>query len=365
MNYAEASATWRADRANFERLGIHPLPEVIAYTPDEWKYDYRFAMDAQPQLLTTPTAGIPAMLTSSIDAEVFRVLFTPNKAVEILGEQKRGTWVDDTIFFPVVEPTGEVSSYGDFNNNGRAGINFAWPQRQQYLFQVIKIYGERELDRAALGKINLVTEIDVAAAEVMNRFLNFTYLFGIQGLQNYGILNDPSLPASLTPATKAAGGTAWIDPTTKVAKATANEVYNDVLALFAQLVSQTSGLVDAQTALLLILSPAASVGLNTTNSFNVNVYDLLKKNFPNLTVVTVPQYGAQTSINPQGVAAGEFIQLIALDLGRQRAGFAAYSEKYREHPIIRQMSSFEQKVSGGSWGSILRMPVAVASMVGI
>jgi hypothetical protein len=365
MNYTEAVRDWRADRARFERLGIHPLPSVQSYRPEEWSHDFALAMDAQPQLLGDPTSALPAILTSSIDPNVFRVLFSPNKAVEVLGEEKRGTWDDDVVYFPMVEPTGEVSSYGDYNNNGRAGINPTWPARQQYIFQVIKEYGEREMSRAALAKINLASEIDNAAAQVMNKFLNFSYIFGIQGLQAYGIANDPSLGAALTPSTKTAGGTAWINTATGLPVATANEVYADIQALFYQLMKQTNGLIDQDSRLLVVLSTNAQVGLTITNSFNVNVNDLLKKNFPNITIVTLPQYNVTSAINNQGIAAGNFIQMWALDIEGQQTGFAAYSEKYREHPLIRHMSSYRQKVSGGTWGAIIRMPVAVASMVGI
>ncbi len=77
--------------------------------------------------------------------------------------------------FPVAESTGEVSTYGDYAESGNAGVNTNWPQRQSYLFQVIKQYGERELERAGLARINWVSEIDIAAALAMNKFLNFTY----------------------------------------------------------------------------------------------------------------------------------------------------------------------------------------------
>jgi hypothetical protein len=34
-------------------------------------------------------------------------------------------------------------------------------------------------------------------------------------------------------------------------------------------------------------------------------------------------------------------------------------------PIVRQLSSFRQKVLGGTWGAILRQPFAVSSMLGV
>lgn len=362
MNHQEAVSTWRADRPRLEQLGVF-LPDVHSYTPVEWKADYTLAMDAQPALTTVANSAIPAMLTTTIDPEVFEILFSPSKAAEILGEVKRGSWLDETIMFPVVEATGEVSSYGDFNNNGRAGVNTNWPQRQAYLFQVIKEYGEREMERAGLARINWVSEIDKAAALTMTKFMNLSYFFGVNGLQNYGLLNDPTLSAALTPSTKAAGGTAWI--VSGVVNGTANEIYLDIESLFYQLVTQTGGLVEADSEMVLALSPASAVALTATNTFNVNVADLLKKNFPNIRIITAVQYGATTATNPQGVAAGNFVQLAATQLEGQKTGFMAYNEKMRAHPVIRHMSSFRQKVSGGTWGAVLRMPAAVSSMVGI
>jgi hypothetical protein len=362
MNLQEAMTAWQTDAAHFEACGA-VLPDVVAYVPDDYKRNYTLAMDAQPLLSTTANSGIPAFLTTLIDPAVFKILFAPNKAAQILSETRKGTWLDETAMFPTVEYTGEVSSYGDFAENGHTGVNTNWPQRQSYLFQTVKEYGERELERAGLGRINWVSELDQAAATVMNKFSNLTYFFGVQGLQNYGLLNDPNLPASLTPATKAAGGVAWIAG--GLIKATANEVYADIQALFYQLVQQTGGLVEADSKMVLAMSPGSQVALTATNTYNVNVEDLLKKNFPNLRIETAVQYGVLSAQNPQGVAGGNLIQLIAEELEGQNTGYCSFNEKMRAHPIIRGMSSFKQKVTGGSWGAIIRMPVAFASMLGV
>lgn len=374
MNTAlqEAMQSWRADQASLEQLGV-VMPMIRGYLPPEFKRDFGLAMDALPQLgiamdalptlITDPNSAVPAMLTTLIDPEVFQVLFAPNKAAVILSEVKKGSWLDETAMFPVAEATGEVSSYGDFSENGRAGVNTNWPNRQAYLFQIIKEYGERELERAGLAKINWVTEIDRAAALNLNKFSNFTYFFGVQGLQNYGLLNDPNLTASLTPATKAAGGTAWIS--SGQIKATANEVYADIEALFFQLVQQTAGLVTQETKMTLAMSPGSQVALTATNSFNVNVTDLLKKNFPNIRVETAMQYGVLSSSNPQGIAAGNLVQLIADEIEGQRVAYCAFNEKMRGHPVIRMMSSFKQKVTAGTWGTIIRLPAGISSMIGV
>jgi hypothetical protein len=364
MNLQEALASFAADKAMLEARGVHLLPGVKMYVPDEYRRDYGLAMDAQPGLSTDPNSAVPMMLTTMIDPQVFKILFSPTKGAEILGEVKKGTWLDETAMFPSVEWTGEVSSYGDFNRNARSGANTNWPQRQSYLFQTHTEYGDRELERAGLARINWVGECDASAANSLNRFANLSYFFGVAGLQNYGLLNDPNLSSSLSPGTKAAGnGNVWIY--NGAINATANEVYADIQALFVKLVSQTGGLVEATDKLVLAMSPTSAVALTATNTFNVNVYDLLKKNFPNIRFETAVQYGATSATNPYGVAAGNLVQLIAEEVEGQKAGYCAFNEKLKAHPIVRKESSYRQKKTAGTWGAVIRMPICFASMVGV
>lgn len=360
--FTEGRDQFQADRSQLAALGVL-RPDAVAYLPDEFRHNYDLAMDAQPSLFTAPSGGVPAIFTTLIDPDVFEILFAPTKAAEIFGEQKRGSWVDDVAMFPVVEHVGEVSSYGDFNNNGHTGVNANWPARQNYIYQTVKEYGERELERAGAAKLNWVSEIDKAAATVMNRFQNLSYFFGIAGLQNYGMLNDPALSAAITPALKAYGGTRWM--VNGAVLATANEIYNDIQSLFALLVRQTMGLVDQNAKMTLALSNEISVALTATNSFNVNVSDLLKKNFPNLNIVTAVQYGVTSSTNPQGISGGNLAQLYVDAVEGQDVGFLAYSEKSRSHPVVRDMSSFKQKETAGTWGAIIRFPVGIAQMLGL
>lgn len=362
MNRQEAAAAFQADRAHLEACGVI-LPQAKSYLPDEFRRDFALAMDAMPALMTDPNSAIPAYLTTMVDPTVLEIVFAPSKAAKIATESKKGTWLDDTAMFPTVEHTGEVSSYGDFNTNGRAGANTTWPQRQSYLFQTVKEYGERELERADLARINWASQIDKAAATVSSKFLNLTYFYGVAGLQNYGLLNDPGLSASLTPATKVAGGVKWVN--SGQINASANEVYADIQALFIKLVSQTGGLVDKESKMVLAMSPSSDVALTATNSFNVNVYDLLKKNFPNIRFETAVQYGALSTSNPQGVAGGELVQLIADEIEGEQSVLCAFNEKMRAHAVIKDMSSFKQKVTGGTWGAIVRRPMAFAQMLGV
>ena len=335
-----------------ENAGIHimgalglQVKDASGNTPN-----IRIAQDAQPSLVTVASSGIPAFLSTYIDPKLIEILVNPMKAAEIAGlETKKGDWVMETAMFPVVESTGEVSSYGDYSENGMAGVNVNYPQRQSYHYQVVTQWGERELEKAGLGRIDWANRLNISSVLTLNKYQNKTYFFGVAGLENYGILNDPNLPASISPNTKAAGGTSWT-------LATALEVISDIQSLYSQLQTQANGLIELDTPMTLAMSPIAEVALTKTTEFNVNVRDILKKNFPNMEVKTAPEYNT---------TAGEVLQLFANEIEGQRTMEVAFTEKLRAHPIKIELSSFKQKKSQGTWGAIIYRPIFVAAMLGV
>ena len=308
----------------------------------------QLAMDAQPALITTSNAGIPAFLSTYIDPKLIEVLVAPMKAAIIAGDEvKKGDWTTETAMFPSVESTGETSSYGDYSNNGVAGANVDFPQRQAYHYQVVTQWGERELERAALARLDWANRLNIASVLTLNKFQNKSYFFGVAGLQNYGLLNDPSLSAPIAPA-NVAGNITW-------ATKDALGVYGDIQALYSQLQTQANGLVELDTKMTLAMSPISQVALTKTTQYNVNVEDLLKKNFPNLRVETAPEYSTP---------AGNLVHLIADEIDGQRTLSVAFTEKLRAHPIKIDLSSFQQKKSQGTFGAILYRPFLVAQLLG-
>ncbi len=314
------------------------------------------AMDAQPELVTISNAGIPAFLSTYIDPKVIEILIAPMKATEIVGEEtKKGDWTLETSMFPIVESTGMVSSYGDYSETGIAGANVNWVQRQSYTYQVITQWGERELEKMGLARIDWANRQRAASILTLNKFQNKTYFFGVGGLANYGLLNDPSLSAPIAPIA-VNGLVTWAEKATDPNGAI--WVYNDLKALYGQLVSQANGLVELDMAspMTLAMSPASQVYLTLTNQYNVNVQDMLKKNFPKMKIETAPEYS---------LASGEFVQLIADEMQGQRTATTAFTEKLRAHPIKIELSSFKQKTSQGSWGTIIFRPFLVAGLLGV
>lgn len=320
----------------YEALGKLASPQVM---------DRTIGLDAQPTLVTAANAGIPALFTTYIDPKLIEVLVQPMKAAQAYGETKFGDWVSDTAMFEVVESTGEVSSYGDYNANGSSNANINYPQRQAYHYQTFTRWGERELERQAKAKVDWAARINIASVLVLNKYQNLTYLFGVAGLQNYGGINEPAL---ITP----------IAVTASWATSDAAAIYGDVLRLVSQLVLQGNGIVDADTSMTMILSPGNAINLNKTNTFNVNVYDQIKKNFGGLTIVTVPEFATA------GSGSVELVQLVANEIEGQKTATCAFTEKMRAHAMITHASSWEQKKSQGTWGFVLFRPVFIAQMVG-
>ena len=351
------------DLAVFESEWGITFPGAVDFIKPEWKGNFNLAMDAQPTLITTASSGIPAFLTTFIDADILRILTAKNAAAEIIGEVRKGSFVDTVAMFPVVEHTGEVSSYGDFSGNGRSNANLNFPQREAYLYQTVIEYGELEMERAGLAKIGWANELKNSAVVTLNKYQNLTYFYGVAGLQNYGLLNDPSLTAPLAPVPKAAGGVSWLVGAQP--NATANEIFMDIQQLVIQLINQSNGLIDQDSQMILAMSPRSKAALTATNSFNVNVAKLLKDNFPNLEVKTAVQYGALSTSNPQGSAGGEIVQLIAKNVEGQDSGYCAFNEKLRAGVIVRALSSFQQKMTQGSFGAVIRQPFAISQLIGV
>ena len=330
--------------AELESRGIY-IPGLQGFIEPGVKHNYNLAQDAQPTLITTSNAGIPAYMTNYVDPKVIEILVTPMKAAEIVGgEIRKGNWTTTTEQFSVVESVGEVSSYGDFNENGTIGANINWVYRDSYLFQTFTQWGELELERAGEARIDLAARLQIASALVLNKFQNKSYFFGISGLRNYGLLNDPSLFSPISPA---AGTWATLD---------AAAIYTDIQRLYKQLIVQTKGLIEASTPMTLALSPTSETNLTKTNIYNVNVYDQLKKNFPNMRIVSAVEYATDS---------GELVQLIANSIDGQETAEVAFNEKMRAHPVVVGASNYKQKKTGGTWGCVIKQPTAIAQLLGV
>lgn len=352
-------------RSQFDRLvaqGVHVPPQAIILTED-MKAKPRLAADAAyraagitvardsvPGLITAPNAGIPAYLANVIDPEEVRVITQPMKSAEAYGETQKGNWTTFTTQFRVIESTGEVSSYGDYSESGRAGHNVNFVTRESYHFQTFARWGEREVDIEALAGVAYVSEQSVAAALTLNKFQNKSNFYGVAGLKLYGSLNDPNLIAPITPTTKTGGGTAW------GASTPPEEIFADFQKLFLQLQTQMGGNANRDDAMTLVLSPTKEVWLENANNYGTRAIDLITRGFKGLKIVTAPEMTTD---------GGDLMQLRLDKVDGKDSTYCGFTEKMRNHTIIQKASSWAQKKSAGTWGFIMRYPIALAQMLGI
>lgn len=302
-------------------------------------------------LVSMPNATVPADLLSYIDPKAIDILTAPRKAREVYPEVKKGDWTTSVARFRTKEITGGTQPYSDFGQSGMAGSNSNWILRENYLFQTMIQVGDLEMDISAEAKINLLSDKQQAAATVIDIDANKFYLRGVAGKRIYGLLNDPSLSAPMAPLPSGAGNSPlWQNKTTK-------QKYQDVLALFQQLVTQCQGYVDQDTPLKLVLSPQLAVDLGDATDFNVSVLDMLNKYFKNLKIITVPEMA--------DASTGETMMMVADEVMGQKSGELGFSEKIRTFPAIRLESGLRQKWASGTEGAIIYLPFAIAQMRGM
>ena len=150
-------------------------------------------------MVTAANSGIPVEFTSYIDPMVIPILTATRGAREIFGEAKKGDWTTSYARFQTSEITGEVEAYTDYGQGGASDVNPTFPVRTQYIYQTNIRYGDREVDVASRARLQLAADKQRAAATVIDIASNKFALYGVAGLEIYGLLNDPNLPAAVSP----------------------------------------------------------------------------------------------------------------------------------------------------------------------
>lgn len=303
-------------------------------------------------LITQANSTVPAELLAYIDPTVIEIMTAPRNARELYSEEKRGDWTTPYFKWRADEITGNTAAYSDFGQFGVSSVNNEWHTREQYRFQTIIQYGDLEQDMASQVKINLAAAKQRAAATTIDIDANKFYLLGVSGKEIYGVLNDPNLPAAVSPIS-VSGVTAWSGKDA-IAR------YNDVIKLFTTLVNQLNGLVDEKSKLKIATSPGTRSLLAAPTALGLTTMKMLEDYFPNAEFVSLPQLGAAYA-----PSASETLVIIAPEVLGNQTGLLGFGEKIRMGRIVPELSSFAQKVTGTTYGGVIRVPAAVAQMTGI
>lgn len=301
-------------------------------------------------MVTAANSGVPVEFTSYIDPMVIPILTATRGAREIFGEAKKGDWTTSYARFQTSEITGEVEAYTDYGQGGASDVNPTFPVRTQYIYQTNIRYGDREVDVASRARLQLAADKQRAAATVIDIASNKFALYGVANLEIYGLLNDPNLPADVTPLPNADSKTLWAEKSTK-------EIYEDVLYLFGKMADRGAGHIDANTELVLATSPATQVQLGKATDFNISARQMLETYFPKIRFVALPELATETG--------GISILLVAPTIEGLPTAQIGFSEKFRAMRLIPESSSFHQKFVGSSYGTIIYRPFAIGKMTGV
>jgi len=340
-----AGIVWEPRCGNVQLLTSDAARLARYDTSQPHRVDVQPIMDAQPELVFTQNAGFPSFFFNWVDPRVIKALVTPMNAAKILGETKKGDWITTVAYFPTVEHTGETVAYGDYESGGSSGVNANFPQRQSFHYQTWMQLGEKEIARAQAASIDWAAETTAAKILTLMKFQNRSYFFGIDGLQCYGLLNDPNLYAPIAPTA------AW-----NLTGTTADSIYEDIRRLYVQLQFQSNGTVTMESPMVLAMSNTIMPALNKISTFGWSVKTQLASNFPNLRFETAVEYDT---------ASGQLVQLIVDSIDGVETATAAYTEKLRSHAVETYSSYWRQKMSQGTFGTVIFRYVGIAQMLGV
>lgn len=304
-----------------------------------------------PNMQTTPNGGIPAFATQVMYPVVYKQLFAPLNATKFYSERQSSTgWSGEQEFVPRTEEAYEVVGYSDRSNTGSTHINANFEFRQQARFQVMNEWGDLEQQRYNRADIPFVAYKQDAAIQAILRTENRLYMYGVQGMPNFGLINDPALSAPIAPAPDAEGNTEW-------SKKDGTAIFNDVVSMVSRLIANNRGLIDTESRMKLGLGPSAINELSRVNALgNRSALTMLKDTYSNMEFIVLPEFDTVT---------GGLVQLKAEILGGQPVGECVYGQKLLTFPLFVHHAQSSQKLAAGVLGTIIYRPQAVVQMVGV
>lgn len=306
-------------------------------------------MDADtgvPTPITNANIGVPAELLIYFDPKAIEALTAPRNATLLFDEVINGDWTTEKTKFRIEEKTGSIAPYGDFSDAGNSNVNNEWVATDVFRFQTMLKYGDLEVAKNSAAKVDLVAAEQRSATNTINLYGNRYYMYGVNGLNIFGIINHPLLPAALTPAT-VSGKTLWSDKS-------ADAIYDDINSIVGNLQDKSQGIIDANIKGKLALSPVLMKSLTKRNSFGISVRDMITKSFPNLQIVSIPEFAT---------ASGDYAFVVANEVLGIPVGECITSQKMRTFNLIQDVSSWKQKVAAATCGFVFKSPIGLSRML--
>ena len=346
LDQSERVATLR--NLGISYVDVHGEPRQAIVVAANDSKSIKAALDSIPNLATTPNAGTAGYKLLAESPEVVPVLFAPVRSREIAGEQKLGTFADNNMVVNMKENTGTTVLYGDYEPGGTTSVNTNRETRDFIRFQSwveIAVLEEEQYAKQGGSLFNLRAEKDISVAYVIDRQFNAINFKGVSGLNIRGLSND----SDLLPAIAATAQWSTLAP---------EQINSEVVKIVNQLISQSNGLLTGNEKAVLALPPAVLNSLKVTNSYGWSAFEMINKNFPNLRMVAVPEYGVLGSGNTT------LIQYIVEEIEGVKTVEYLYTEKFRVFPTEQYSSYSRKKVAASSGGALIKRPFAIVNYYG-
>lgn len=309
--------------------------------------------DSLPTSITVANVGVPAELLTNFNNKVIEILQSKTSTTEFAGERVLiGDWTLLADKYREEEAIGHVAPYSDFSAAGISDMNNVWVRRAFYLFQTVIRYGELETEINARAKINRIAQKQGSAANTINRFLNRAELYGIAGYDIYGLFNSPYIGAALTPD-------ADISLNTDLYQMNALDMYDNLNRLFLEIIGNSGGTVDSNSKFRMASSPKMISAIKSKRSNALNlpaeaVFDMLKKSYPSLELVMMPECES---------AAGTEIYLRVEQVNGMDTCENITNCMLRVGKVVQELSSQAQKYTAGTGGMNVYFGFAIAHML--
>lgn len=278
----------------------------LGITMNENDLGVRAAMDAAPNMVTTPSVATPLQFLQWWMPGMIEVVTRARRADAMVGRSIVGSWEDEEVVVTVKEGVGQPQPYGDLTDVPLMSYNVNFVKRTNVRFEAGIKTGPLEDARAARMKINPYNEKRASLGAGVAIGLNEIAFKGYDsynsetnpsGGNTYGILNAPELTAAGTLAATGTGG----------ARTFASKDYAAICADFTTVMSalrvQTGDNWNPETdAWTCAIASSAYQYLDTQNSLGTqSVREFIQKQYRGVRFISVPELDNMGGSNVHGM----------------------------------------------------------------
>lgn len=316
------------------------------------------AMDTIQNPILPSSIATPVQFLQNWLPGIVEVVTAKRKTDEIVGMSTIGSWADEQIVQQVTELSGAAVPYGDTNVIPYANWNPSFNTRTVVRFEQGIRVGLLEEARSAAIRVNSAETKRKSAAQQLEITRNAIGFYGYNsgnGL-TYGLLNDPALPAYVNVANPGSGTTWQVK--------TFLQIQADILTAIQALRTQSQEQVDpGTTPLVLTVATSARDYMAKTSDFGISVMTWLNSTYPNVRVVSAPQFNAAN-----GGANVFYLHADSVDDGStddNKTFIQVIPAKFQLLGMAKSAKFYEEDYSNATAGIMCKRPWAVVRYSGV